>query len=35
MMFLPAERSAPSLRGNPWFSVVRTPRAWVVWDAPH
>ena len=34
-VFLPAERASPSLRGNPWFYVARTERAWVIWDAPH
>jgi hypothetical protein len=34
-IFLPAERAAPSLRGNPWFYVARTRGAWVIWDAPH
>jgi len=34
-VFLPAERAAPALRGNPWFYVARTPNAWVVWDEPH
>jgi hypothetical protein len=33
-VFLPAERASPSLRGNPWFYVARTQRAWVIWDAP-
>lgn len=35
MVFLPAERATPSLSGNPWFYVARTPYAWVIWDAPH
>lgn len=34
-VFLPAERSAPALRGNPWYYVARTQRAWVIWDEPH
>lgn len=34
-VFLPAERSTPALRGNPWFYVARTRRAWVIWDEPH
>ncbi len=32
---LPAERTSPDIRGNPWFYVARTPRAWVVWDQVH
>lgn len=35
MVFLPGERAAPSLRGNPWFYVARTAKAWVIWDEPH
>jgi hypothetical protein len=31
---LPAEKRAPSLRGNPWFYVARTKEAWVIWDRP-
>ena len=34
-VFLPAERSAPALRGNPWFYVARTRNAWSIWDEPH
>ncbi len=34
-VFLPAERAAPALRGNPWFYVARTSSAWVIWDEPH
>lgn len=34
-VFLPAERSAPALRGNPWFYVARTRKTWVIWDEPH
>jgi hypothetical protein len=34
-IFLPAERTAPDLRGNPWFYVARTPESWVVWDQVH
>jgi hypothetical protein len=34
-IFLPAERAAPDLRGNPWFYVARTPSAWVIWFEPH
>ena len=33
-VFLPAERSAPSLRGNPWFYVAKTRKGWVIWDEP-
>jgi hypothetical protein len=35
MLFLPAERSSPDIRGNPWFYVARTRTAWVVWDEVH
>jgi hypothetical protein len=34
-IFLPAERASPSIRGNPWFYVARTPQAWVIWDEVH
>ena len=34
-IFLPAERTSPDIRGNPWFYVARTPEAWVVWDQVH
>jgi hypothetical protein len=34
-LFLPAERNSPDIRGNPWFYVARTPKAWVVWDEVH
>ena len=34
-LLLPAERSSPDIRGNPWFYVARTPNAWVVWDEVH
>lgn len=29
---LPAEHSAPALRGNLTFYVARTPKTWVIWD---
>lgn len=32
---LPAEKSSPDIRGNPWFYVARTPTSWVVWDEVH
>lgn len=34
-VFLPAERPAAALVGNPWFYVARTRHAWVIWDQPH
>lgn len=34
-VFLPAERSAPDLRGNPAYYVARTRHAWVIWDEAH
>ena len=34
-VFLPAERAAPALRGNPWYYVARTREGWVIWDEPH
>jgi len=34
-VFLPAERAAPALRGNPWFYVAHTRTDWVIWDEPH
>jgi hypothetical protein len=34
-VFLPAERTAPAIRGNPSFYVARTREGWVIWDEPH
>jgi len=34
-VFLPAERAAPSLSGNPAFYVARARARWVIWFQAH